>query len=288
MRRDSRRRWKGFTISFAVNDVSALWMKRMSHSLFCFLSSQNARMDRSRVAWRHKLLALLAVLVASTAAAGEPETSKPDSHSLQTIEGWNVHIDTRLLEGDCQDIGTEAVRLLRSKLTEIEYAVPDDRLAKLREAPIWLDLSHGELRQMQYHPSADWLRENGYSTELAKAVHIPRATMFIDRKHNHTQPWAVLHELAHAYHDRVLGFDEPRILAAYERFRDREEFQSVLHVSGAKREHYGRTNQMEFFAELTESYFGTNDFYPFVRGELMETDPETHRLLEEVWGDKKS
>jgi len=232
-------------------------------------------------------LALLLVLVASTAVAGEPDSSKPASHNLQTIEGWNVHIDARLLEGDGQDIGTEAVRLLRCKLTEIEYAVAEDRLAKLREVPIWLDLSHGGLKQMQYHPSADWLRENGYSADLAKAVHIPTATMFIDRNHNHTQPWAVMHELAHAYHDRVLGFDEPRILAAYERFRDRDETRAVLHVSGVKREHYGRTNQMEFFAELTESYFGTNDFYPFVRGELMEADPEVHLLLEEVWGDKK-
>ena len=30
---------------------------------------------------------------------------------------------------------------------------------------------------------------------------------------------------------------------------------------------------MEYFAELSEAYFGTNDFYPFVRGELQTTRP---------------
>jgi hypothetical protein len=40
---------------------------------------------------------------------------------------------------------------------------------------------------------------------------------------------------------------------------------------------------MEFFAEMTESFFGTNDFYPFVRGELKKELPELDALLEEIW-----
>jgi hypothetical protein len=30
---------------------------------------------------------------------------------------------------------------------------------------------------------------------------------------------------------------------------------------------------MEFFAEMTEAYFGSNDFYPFVTGELKQAKP---------------
>jgi len=30
---------------------------------------------------------------------------------------------------------------------------------------------------------------------------------------------------------------------------------------------------MEFFAEMTEAYFGSNDFYPFVIGELKQAKP---------------
>ena len=30
---------------------------------------------------------------------------------------------------------------------------------------------------------------------------------------------------------------------------------------------------MEFFAEMTEAYFGSNDFYPFVTSELKQAKP---------------
>ena len=43
-------------------------------------------------------------------------------------------------------------------------------------------------------------------------------------------------------------------------------------------------NDQEYFAELTEAYFGTNDFYPFVRAELKQHDPKMYQVLEKVWG----
>jgi hypothetical protein len=97
-------------------------------------------------------------------------------------------------------------------------------------------------------------------------------------------PWVVLHELAHAYHDQVLGFEEPRVKKIWEKFRDSGKYNSVLNSPGNRREHYGLKNQMEFFAEMTESYFGSNDFYPFVTGELKDTEPEIFALMEEIWG----
>ena len=37
---------------------------------------------------------------------------------------------------------------------------------------------------------------------------------------------------------------------------------------------YALTSATEYFAESTEAFFGTNDFYPFVRPELKEHDKE--------------
>ncbi len=37
-------------------------------------------------------------------------------------------------------------------------------------------------------------------------------------------------------------------------------------------------------AEMTEAYFGSNDFYPFVTGEPKQAEPETFALLEEIGG----
>jgi len=33
----------------------------------------------------------------------------------------------------------------------------------------------------------------------------------------------------------------------------------------------------------TEAYFGTNDFYPFIRPERRAHDPKLYRLLDEIW-----
>ena len=208
----------------------------------------------------------------------------PVSHTTIAIEGWSVRVDDRLLKGTDAALGERAIKLLAARLVGISVVVPEAKLAKLREVPVQLDLTHGALRPMQYHPSAGWLKANGYSERLAKCVHIPDARGFLSPFENHRQPWAVLHELAHAYHDRVLGFDDARITAAWKKFRDGGAYKSVLTSPGPMRQHYALTDAKEFFAEMTEAYFGANDFYPFVAGELKQAEPETFALLRDIWG----
>jgi len=46
---------------------------------------------------------------------------------------------------------------------------------------------------------------------------------------------------------------------------------------------YALNNDQEYFAESTEAYFGTNDFYPFIRQELKEDDSNIYSVLEKAW-----
>ena len=39
----------------------------------------------------------------------------------------------------------------------------------------------------------------------------------------------------------------------------------------------------EYFAELSEAYFGENDFYPFNREELKAFDLEGFEAIESLW-----
>ena len=228
------------------------------------------------------LLALLALVSAQTFAAENP--ALPTAHTKRDIEGWNVRVDDRLLRGDGAALGERALKLLTARLVAITIVVPDKSLAKLRAITIELDLDYGELKVMQYHPDAGWLKEHGYSEGLAKCAHIPNAEQFLSPYENHRMPWVVLHELAHGFHDQTIGFEDPRVIAVWKKFRDSGKYQSVLTSPGPMREHYGLTNQKEFFAEMTEAYFGSNDFYPFVTGELKQAEPETYALLAEIWG----
>jgi hypothetical protein len=231
---------------------------------------------------RLSLLSLIACLTLSLLAL--TGSTPRETHAREEIEGWSVRVDRRLLEGESAGLGARALALLRARLVAIATIVPEPALARLRAVTIQLDREVPGLTAMQYHPSAEWLKEHGYSENLAKCAHIPDVEDFLSPFENHRMPWVVLHELAHAYHDQVLGFEEPRLKAAWERFAAKESTQAVLTSPGGTREHYGRTNPQEFFAEMTESYFGSNDFYPFVTGELKESEPEVFALLEQIWG----
>jgi hypothetical protein len=237
-------------------------------------------------------IAILMLLSASSLgaddAAKSPPAPKPPplptSHTTKQIEGWIVRIDDRLLNGDGAATGERAIKLLTARLVAITAVMDEKPLAKLREVPIQLDLTHGKLRPMQYHPSAGWLKGNGYSEQLAKCVHIPNTQDFLSPFENHRQPSVILHELAHAYHDQVLGFDDARVIAAWKKFRDGGKYKSVLTSPGHMREHYGLTDAKEFFAEMTECYLAVNDYYPFVAGELKQAEPELFNLMSEIWG----
>jgi hypothetical protein len=219
----------------------------------------------------------------SQAMAADAEVAKPGSRTVRTIEGWTVRVDDRLLAPPEDAIGRRALQMLESKLVDITFVVPPDRLRKLRSVTIVIDLNCGGLRTMQYHPSEDWLAEHGYSRDLARCVHIPVAADLVTERSVREQPWVVLHELAHAYHDQVLSFDEPKIREAYEKYRSSGRGEQVLLFDGSRVRHYALTDRMEFFAEMTEAYFGSDDFYPFNRAELKTAEPEIFELMRSVW-----
>ena len=230
------------------------------------------------------LLAALACALCFRASAEEPKNPKafvPTSqYAERTVEGWTVHVNRSLLT-DQADLGSRALRLLEVKLYDIEREVPERAVAHLRKVPIWLGVDDGHAPCAEYHPSRDWLAEHGYNSDKAKCLELGNAQRFLDWSKD--QPSMVLHELAHSYHDQVLGFDYAPIREAYQHALTSGAYDSVLRASGKRERHYALTNPQEYFAEGTEAYFGTNDFYPFVRAELKQHDPELTRVLADVW-----
>jgi len=216
-----------------------------------------------------------------------PAEAKPIPRQVREVEGWKVHVDERLLTGDRAELGKGALRVLEIKLFEASLLVAKPKLADLRTIEIVLDYECPRLHSLQYHPSAGWLKSNGHEAVLTKKVHIPRAAEMVTQLPFKHQPMVMLHELSHGFHDQFLSFDHAGIMKQWEAFKASGKWEKIMHISGRYQKHYALTTQMEFFAEMSESYFGTNDFYPFVRGELKEALPEFHELLAELWGDKE-
>jgi hypothetical protein len=211
---------------------------------------------------------------APSQASYEPTSS----YMVMDIVGWKVYVHKEL-GGEKAELGDEALEVLRFQLYLIGKWVPAEALCELKKVPIWMgDDSSGKNHD---HPNRKWLVENGYNPEKAKSVDIERVGGFVRVARDNV--CVLMHELAHAYHDRALGFDDARILEAYKKAVKSGRYESVLRLRGRRGRHYALTDHKEYFAESSEAFFGTNDFYPFVRAELQEHDPEMYKLLREIW-----
>ena len=236
------------------------------------------------------LLLACALLAAAycPAVAADADRQKAEKQRfdpvVQQIEGWTVHVDPQMLEGEHAEQGARALQMLANHLQRIALLMPEEQLEKMKKLEIWIEHHHPTLGAMQYHPSVGWLRSHGHDPRLAKKVHITRAASLLSRHQLIKHPAVVLHELAHAYHDQCLGFDEPHIIEAFKKAEKAGIYEKVLLYTGQKVRHYALSNHKEYFAEGTEAYFYRNDFYPFVRAELKEFDPALHDLLVEIWG----
>jgi len=229
-------------------------------------------------------MSLLAVLGGRLAGgeATEAEFEPTSNYTPQDVRGWTVYVNHRLLE-DQKELGERTLELLGVKLYDVVRIVPGPAVEKLRRVPIWVEFAHPRHPCMCYHPSRKWLSENAFNPEKAGSVEIANAAAFL--KWTHEQPWMVLHELAHGYHHRFLGgYDNPEIAVTYAKAIEHGAYESVLHWDGKRVRAYAANNPQEYFAELTEAWFGVNDFYPFVRAEVVKHDPEGAGLLERLWG----
>lgn len=220
------------------------------------------------------------VAVAASRASADVPSRDP---VVQKIQGWQVHVDPSLL---ADPEGERALAMLKNHLQRIEILIAPEPLAKLKQIEIWIERSHPSLHSMQYHPSRGWLIANGHDERLTRKVHIPDASQLLSKEQMLKHPAVILHELAHGYHDQFLSFDNPEIIKVFEQAQQSKRYEHVLDHTGRQVRHYGLNNCKEYFAEGTEAFFYRNDFYPFVRAELQEHDPELHDLLMRVWQER--
>jgi hypothetical protein len=212
-------------------------------------------------------------------------------YQTRDISGWQVHIQTKLLESE--HTATEhALTLLKKMLEEITRVLPAAAVAELKKVPLYFSPAYKAGKSgAEFHPDAGWLRNNGRDPVMARAVEFSGVHDF--EAEMRRMPNFALHELAHAYHHRTLadGFDNAEIKAAYSRAKAGGTYDRVERSFGEGNGRpntferaYAMTDPMEYFAETTEACFTRNDFFPFTRDELRQHDPAMLALLEKLWG----
>lgn len=235
-------------------------------------------------------LAWLLPVYQQTASAGVAitDTNPITNYEIREVSGWVVHLNWALQATNAPAV-RRAMELLSGQLEEIVRQVPSSAVAELRKVPLWISPEYpGEKPRAEYHPDAGWLRDHGRDTAMAKAVEFTNVRIFESEARR--MPNFALHELAHAYQDRVLpgGFENLALKAAYGKAKASGRYDHVEQRFGNGRSAYGRAYAMsdprEYFAESTEAFFSTNDFFPFTREELRRHDPEMFVLLQKLWG----
>ncbi len=229
------------------------------------------------------------VLFASLSTYSVAQSPPVSGRSSMENEGWTVHVSEQLLEQD-NEATERALELLTKQLQEINRVVPAPAVAELHKVPLWISPEYPNVKpSAEYHPGAGWPRDNNRDPAMEKGVEFTNVRIF--EKETARMPNFALHELAHAYHDRVLpdGFDNRAIKDAYKQAKADGLYDNVEQRFGdgrsAKVRAYAMTNPQEYFAECSEAFFSTNDFYPFTRDQLAEYDPGMCEVLKEVWGE---
>lgn len=225
-----------------------------------------------------KKIALLCLTLCTICIAA-PKYDPTSDYTVKKIEGFKVLVNKKLLAHP--QLAEDTLRLLEFQLYQMTRVVPKKALDELRRVAVWAEYAHPRHPCMCYHPSRQWLTQNDFNPEKERSVEIANARNFLTW--TIAQPWMVLHEFAHAYHHNVLGYGNADIKKAFNDAVKTKTYESVLHINGRKQRAYALNNDQEYFAECSEAYFGTNDFYPFVKSELKHHDPNMHNTLKKLW-----
>lgn len=240
--------------------------------------------------WPERLLAQKAKIRADAEARGKAVAGGIE-REIRDISGWKVHINKILLSEANLPATEKAISLLKPQLDEIVRVVPAPAVAELKKVPLYFSPTYPGIRESaEYHPGAEWLKDNGRDPAMAKGVEFTNIAVFDEDTRR--MPNFALHELAHGYHDRFLpqGADNPEIKATYAIAKAGGGYEKVerTDADGKKRMDvaYAISNPAEYFAESTEAYFTRNDFFPYTRAELEKHDPGMAALIEKLWGVK--
>ena len=208
-------------------------------------------------------------------------------YDIRNIEGWTVHIRKELSQSQLEKTD-QALKLLGNQLQQIKQVVPEDAVKKLKTVHLWFSLKYPGIRPTaEYHPGKQWLKDNHRNPEMAKGVEFTNVSIF--ELETRRMPNFALHELAHAYHDQFLpqGHNNIEISQRFQAAKASKKYDNVArkdaHGNITHEKAYAMTNPAEYFAETTEAFFAQNDFYPFNKAELIETDPAMAECLTKIW-----
>jgi hypothetical protein len=212
----------------------------------------------------------------------------PAGWKKEMIAGFQVMFSPALLREEATSVRVR--QIMRDRLGEVTRLVPPTALQHLRRVRLWLNLDPSGFSGAFYASSPSNRhdeRARGYGEfhgAMYQGAVFPNIVRMIERTDDLKAPLVVLHELAHGYHHQVLGPANVEIKQTYEAAKAKGLYRNVSSRNGAIAPvGYAMSNEREYFAVLSQTYFGKNDQAPFDADELKTYDPDGFRLVERAW-----
>lgn len=178
------------------------------------------------------------------------------------IHGWNVEI-----RGGAPSKRAEAMGFIKHDLSVINKTLPKKALKALYETKIVI----GGLPD-----------QKGWAVTDTKSNEIRFKNVFWFVAGRSAYPDVMWHEMAHAYHGKVLDHDLKPFNEAYEKHKKRFKVHGrkslPLKKQNAPVEYlqYANTNGYEYFAEMSVVFFGMHRSWARL-------DPETEAIFQAAW-----
>ncbi len=201
---------------------------------------------------------------------------------LKELEGFCIVFTEKALPKN--DVEFEKVlELLQSNIKTMNLIAPKLSMIK-SHATIWVTNFDWQPSAMVTHFSPDWLKENKMDERMAVGIEITNTKNFLKWSVKGDQPLMLFHEAAHVFHYVLLGDKKILIEEAFQTAVKDKKYEKVdYHHGKAQLKAYAINNAFEYFAELTEAYFGDNDYYPYTKNDLKNHDPKAFKILSEIY-----
>ncbi len=168
-----------------------------------------------------------------------------------------------------------AIKLIKENLAQFEATVSSTALGRFAKDTLWVE-DHGPA--IKFEEAAD--------REHAGSVIVGNVVAYYDLVKNN-QPGLLFNYLARQYYARYLSAEaKTNLTAHFGTINDK--YKKVYGTNGIKlvREQVSDATKSvaDYFAENTEAYLSTNNFFPFDYHELERFDPVCFATLQESWG----
>jgi hypothetical protein len=212
---------------------------------------------------------------------------KRTAHKFTMYVSVEAHEQSDKLDG--QPLGC-----LESELQTIAERLPEATVKQLARIPIWVEWDHiipgsPNVLAVYHSTEGEALLFEGVDPRKNRCATVTTLKrVYLLKSRGQLPTTVLLHEMAHAVHDQILGFDNAVVMNAYEQALTRKLYAKVQHSNGLTGRGYAMTNSAEYFAELSTCYLDRIPYFPTDAEGLREYDSPGYELMTKVWGTEKA